>query len=287
MFSRVLSSRTCGAQLCSSFRYAPLGVSRRPWTNALRKQVNSSSGPIAGRSWQRAFGYHVPKRIQIPVGAGRLPGSSNAAPRSQYLANTMYKEGRTLLYEAPKSLSYSVNAHILGIACIGSTLWLLSSQFWKAPDLPWIVPLSYRLSMFVMTGLGFWMIYRTWGQVKRIELISQMSRARIQTTIRKRVPFMKPQQIVSDVDEFVLPRSMESFDSEIGPIEAISTEGMTITQRISYFIWRNVLAVRRLFTNELFIVTKIKSIQGYKIDYTGDFPQGLDKLVALVQQDRY
>ena len=204
----------------------------------------------------------------------------------------MYDKGETLLYVAPKTPVYTIMAWLLGSAAIYSGQLLWQADYWRKPDLAFFVPVGFNLSIIMLVGLGLISFYRTGGQIKRIELVRQMvnnkpGQVHVQTTLRKLLPFMKAHKEVSTIENFILPASKESFSSNLGSLSSEGTQNKNLFKRMSQSFWKWNLSFRRVFTNEEFLLTTINDHAGYKIDFLGEFPQGLDKLMSIVRQEKF
>lgn len=222
---------------------------------------------------RRSIHTSVTRRAKLPT---RDPTRSQVRlSRQQLYANNLYEEGNTRLYTTPRNVAYTAGAYFFGFGCIGGAIWFFFENFSHQRDtsaLPWFVPVSYRLSMIVLSLLGGWIILRSGKQVKTVNLIQESGRVKVLITMRKPfpLPFLRPRQIVSDVNDFVLPRELVLSPSDYQSLTSNPIPEKTgILASISRLFSGFFLNTRRIFTQEGFVIATIKNETGFKLDIRG------------------
>ena len=197
-----------------------------------------------------------------------------------------------MLFRGPSQLGYLLGSWLLGLGCVTGTVVMVGLGHWKNdPDspVPWFVPVSYRLGMFTLSLLGFWILFRSTRLVTAIDL-GKGGLMRISVHRIVPFPFVPSRSLVIAPYDLKLPREvirpgqvpqyaeMPREDSRSAPLRF----GTWVGKKISFSLWSFFAGQRKILTHEGFLNASIKGQTGFfKIDIAGDFPHGSRSLIDV------
>ena len=232
---------------------------------------------------------------QLPA---RKPNLTAEQQRAAHRADKMYQEGKTALFRAPSHFGYLLGSWLLGLGCISGSLFMLDDGHWKEDPnspFPWFVPVAYRLSILIMAGLGFWVLWQSRRLVTAIDLVEVAGERRMRVSIHRIVPFpfVPPRRLLIAPYDLQLPEKairpgqvprfaeMPQEDNRSRPLRF----GTWVGKKISFSLWSFFASQRKIMTHEGFMTASIKGqTEFFKIDIAGTFPYGARSLIDVSTQ---
>lgn len=241
----------------------------------------------------------------MPVSKG-LPSQavwSDLAPsqtKSAGYARRIYNDGTRQIFKAPSHISFLTQSYILGTGGLVGAIALSYTDHWNTEynrelGLHWFVGVVYRIVIPLMGCLGLLAFYQTTRFVGRINLVQLEGTTKAVVTIRRGIPFLKAQKIVTEPYNITMSelaaRDLELVARESALTEAVS--GTLVTRLgnvISQAFYIPFAATRKVFTHYGVVWIHIKDqdkTSKYRLDLMGSLSnKGQDMLnVATIRDD--
>lgn len=264
-----------GARACPS---TPFLLSSRTFTFQAARFAQTSARQAVSR----------PKVNSTVKQAARKPTRSNTSTdirfigrRSESLAELdrkVIRQRKVVLFQASSQRAYILGAYgIAGFsfsyAVINSSIGLQSSTVQLAV---WQQSLYVGLCI-IMSVMGTVFIARTSRLIKNITAVNSSGRTLVNVTVRSTVPFRKPYTITVAPEQIIFARRLSTMNSQQPGVPRAKELKISFfknpLQAMSFTFFRVFIAIRRIFTQEDFIMMEI---QGQK----GAFRVGIDGHVS-------
>ncbi|OKL57851.1 hypothetical protein UA08_06735 [Talaromyces atroroseus] len=219
--------------------------------------------------------------------AARKPAQSNTPTdlrfigrRSESLAELdrkVTRQRKVVLFQASSQRAYilgayGIGAFSFGYAIINSSIGVQSSGVQLAT---WQQSLYVGICI-IMSVMGTVFISRTSRLIKNITAVNSNGQTLINVTVRSTIPFRKPYTITVAPQQIIFSRKITMGSHQIG---APGAQELKISffrnplQAMSFAFFKIFIAIRRIFTQEDFIMMEM---QGQK----GAFRVGIDGYVS-------
>jgi hypothetical protein len=202
--------------------------------------------------------------------------------RNNLLAQDLARSGSTLLFKARSHAGFMFAGWIGGVMCLFSTLVILNQKLYeKNKELPWIVPIGYRLSAIFLIGLGGWAIARSSRRISSIEVLPGNDKARLIINVRRNIPlpYIKPRRLNVLASDVTLHRRLVNFMGEPYQEDPSFRKPSgsfirDITRSISTTIYIFFAGFRQFIFSDGMIYVYIEGYGGtWKLDGYGLFPE--------------
>lgn len=192
------------------------------------------------------------------------------------------KEGNLVLFKSPSHRSYIIGAYSLAAFCFGYTVYNSNIVF-RDPIRP--VPMWYQ-GLFggicvVMSVMGTVFLSKTGRLVKSVNAIYSNGRTRLRFSIRSMIPFRKPYEFDALPRQIAFSRRLvvspeflkrtQQPEAAQGAKPSSEWEVMKApAKKISVTLWKIFTNIRKLFTQEDFILLEVEGQQGvFRMDSSG------------------
>lgn len=155
----------------------------------------------------------IPRRPPS-IGPPRNPASNIVelqARQGNPLTTKLVNTGRVVLFRAQSHAGFMFAAWVGGITCVGGALLILHLKLHEEnKELPWFVPISYRIVIVFLVAVGSWSIIRSSRLISSIEMLRLNGKAQLVLKVRRNIPlpFIRPKEITVDASDVVLQRQM-------------------------------------------------------------------------------
>jgi len=207
--------------------------------------------------------------------AGRRPEGFGKLERK------VAKHGNVVLFKAPSQRSYILGAYGIAGFCFAYSVYNSSITF-NDPKVP--LPLWQQLLFggvcVIMSIMGTVFLFKTSRLIKAVTAVHSNGRTVLRFTVRHMVPFRKPfefdvlpHQIAFARRLVVSPEALKRQQGlQTAEQQAVSEKSFLRAplKKLNYAIWLVFLSVRRLFTQEDFILLEIQGQKGaFRMDSNG------------------
>lgn len=153
-----------------------------------------------------------------PAAPKRGPTSDNLDAATKLmkvqLAEQVYSEGKTLLYRAPRRLTYyRIQNWVLAAAASGTIAWMIAdrmfdAEMWKSRGIayPQAIRVVYTIVGAFLAAIAGVCVYRPGGHVHTIGLVKQLDNVFLQVSVRTRLPFAKRRHVIQPYNLLLDPR---------------------------------------------------------------------------------
>jgi hypothetical protein len=242
-----------------------------------------------------------PPKVKVPVTKKGLnlprsrPGLPEAQSRKSQSAEQMFEVGETALYKTPSHFWYIIGSWAMGLGCIASSAYMIELGLWKEDpnsNLPFFVPIGYKLSIITTFLLANWILFRSTRLVTAIDLVKQAGVVRMRVCVRRiaPLPFLPPRRLYIAPYNLQIPKSAIR-SAEVPKFARMPREdsrsnslmfGTWAAKKVSFSLWKGFAAQRQIWTHEGFLKASIKGQTGhFKIDLEGQFPNGARNFVDV------
>lgn len=258
------------SQQCSTYVRPGMGLSSPTW----RQFSSSLSRTKAQQSPSKTAKPYSPE--ETLKFAGRRPEGFGKLERKAAL------EGNLLLFKAPSHRSYIFGAYSLAAFCFGYSVYNSNIVF-RDPIAPF--PMWYQ-GLFggicvVMSVMGTVFLSKTGRLVKSVNAIHTNGRTYLRFSVRSMLPLRKPyefdalprqiafsRRLVISPDSLKQPQQAEAVQDAKKPSEWDLMKAPA--RKISVGLWRIFANVRKLFTQEDFILLEVEGQKGvFRMDSGG------------------
>ncbi|KAJ9217681.1 hypothetical protein DTO166G4_863 [Paecilomyces variotii] len=199
--------------------------------------------------------------------AGRRPAGFGKLERK------VAKEGQVVLYKAPSQRTYILGAYGMAAFCFAYAVYNSNITF-RDPKVPLPV---WQKSLFggvciIMSIMGTVFLFKTNRLVKTITAVNSNGKTMVRFTVRNFIPFRKPVEFDAVPRQIVFSRRVVVSPESIGPDAADRSARNEAVSKVSFFrapfkkisfvLWRAFCSVRRLFTQEGFVLIEVEGRKG-------------------------
>ncbi|KAL2008845.1 hypothetical protein VTN00DRAFT_7039 [Thermoascus crustaceus] len=206
--------------------------------------------------------------------AGRRPGFGK-------LERKVAKHGSVVLFKAPSQRSYIIGAYTIAGFCFAYSVYNSNITF-KDPKIP--LPL-WQQALFggvcvLMSVMGTVFIFKTSKLIRAVTAVNSNGRTVLRFTVRRMVPFRKPFQFDVLPHQIAFSRRLVVSPETLKRQQGVQTaEEQAVSEKsflkapikkLNYGVWKIFLSVRRLFTQEDFILLEVEGQKGpFRMDSNG------------------
>lgn len=223
--------------------------------------------------------------------AGRRPDGLGAFERK------VAKEGNILLFKAPRHGGYRFGAYCLAGFCFAYAIYNSNTMI-RDPITPaprWLQA-CVGAGCILMSVMGTIALLRTARLIKTVNAFRSNNQTYLRFTVRSMIPFrsvrvdVQPRQIAVSRQLTVSPDTMTPIQSaemeHTRPVSRFSLLKNPI-KGVSIGFWHMFRALRQLFTQEDFIVLKLKGHMGdFRMDSNGFVSKDFLSITDLVSYTR-
>ncbi|KAL1999658.1 hypothetical protein VTN02DRAFT_4207 [Thermoascus thermophilus] len=200
------------------------------------------------------------------------------------LERKVAKQGSVVLFKAPSHRGYIVGAYTIAGFCFAYSVYNSSIAF-QDPKMPLPV---WQQALFggvcvLMSIMGTVFISRTSKLIRSVTAVHSNGRTVLRFTVRRMVPFRKPFEFEVVPHQIAFSRrlvvSPEALKRRQGAQAQQTADGQAVSEqsflkapikKLNYGVWKIFLSVRRLFTQEDFILLEAEGQKGtFRLDSNG------------------
>lgn len=243
---------------------------------------------LPNTSW-RHFTSNASRRAQAQASPAHESSLKFAGRRSEGIAKferAVAKKGSIPLYEAPRQRAYILGAYGLSAFCFAYAVYH-SNAIFRDPIMPVELPRWQKLLFggicISMSGMGTFFFFRTGRLIKTMHGVRSNGQTHVQVRVRQLLPFRKPYKLEVLPRQVAFCRSVPMTDDFAFPgTDTPTNEAPKLSwlrnpvKRTSMAGWNVFLALRRVFTQENFILMEFQNHKEvYKLDSEGIFSEHL------------
>ncbi len=218
----------------------------------------------------------TPRRLTPPVSEFR-------ETQANVLAEKLARDGKTMLLKVASHFGFMWSAWMAGVICFTGVYFILSTNLYELNvELPWFVPIAYRLSAIVLVAMGSFSILRSSRLLSSIEILPGKDHATLLFKIRRNIPlpFIKHRVLTAPVSDVSVERrvvvsgqSPALEPRDLGDLEKNII--IIILRRLTLAASRFVAGAKQFMFSDRIIFLHIKGHRGtWKLDSNALLPAG-------------
>ncbi|KAL1859259.1 hypothetical protein Plec18170_002375 [Paecilomyces lecythidis] len=246
-----------------SFPRLPSAQFSRCFSNA-SKRAAKSIPPAPKPATRSSLAEHTEETLKY---AGRRPAGFGKLERK------VAKEGEVVLYKAPSQRTYILGAYGMAAFCFSYAVYNSNITF-RDPKFPLPV---WQQSLFggvcvIMSIMGTVFLFKTNRLIRTITAVHSNGKTVVRFSVRNFIPFRKPVEFDAVPRQIVFSRRVVVSPDAMGPDAAERSSRNDAVSKVSFFrapfkkisftLWKAFCSVRRLFTQEGFVVVEVDGRKG-------------------------
>lgn len=209
------------------------------------------------------------------------------------LAKRIFDSGRNELYRNTASTGFIFSAYSVMTLSYFGIGYLYSTRLWdietaKARGLHWAVPVAYQICMVCWGVFAAYSFSKTLGLVQTIRLVQNAGKVQLETSIRRPIPFMRPEKVLTEPATLVISRA-KLFASANPEGMIVASEGQSLVSRMTRSLFYNPFHNTRKVMGGVGLVPVQFGEPGSKryatIDVDGQFSNGGQDILEISKDD--
>ena len=236
---------------------------------------------------------NVPEKPSVPAPPRRLaPQAFEVLAPQRNVSPEVLPPNGMIAFRAVSQAGHMYMAWMSGMMCVGGVFVILYTKLHEAnAELPWFVPMAYRMSIIVLVGMASWSILRSSRLLSSIEILPGKDQARLLFKIRRNIPLplIKPKVLIVPASDVSLERrvvaSMGSPVLNAGSMGSLDGNiVIRIARHVAGAFSRFFVGARQFFFDDGIIYVHVKGHSGkWKLDSNGLLPDGDQLFLKIVR----